>query len=223
MWYWKFLFLKDTTHIFSWIVIFIAFSHKNTPSTDSQMSCVCVCMRVWERVHHAWQRSWKCVCVCVPALHREQSWENPSSIPAIPPSTTPRRKKQGRNGNKNMRRKARGVTYSVVEIQSPPKISLHRPTAPLSPSLVLLSALSLLVSFPLLCHVALQSQANAPSSSWSCRNAEGWSLVNAVSLSSREETLCTAMVPVCFLCLQLTHTNIMHLHPDIQQYLIVCF
>ena len=61
-----------------------------------------------------------CVCVCVPALHRSKSWENPSSIPVIPPSTTPHRKKQGRNGNKRKRRgKARRVTYSVVEIWTP--------------------------------------------------------------------------------------------------------
>jgi len=57
---------------------------------NRQPNGVCVC------VHHPWQPAYSRVCVYITL---EQSWENPSSIPVIPPSTTPHRKKQGRNGN----------------------------------------------------------------------------------------------------------------------------
>lgn len=155
-----------------------------------------------------------CTSVC-PYTASEQSWENPRNIPVIPLSTTPCRKKLDRNGNlkrkkKEWGRKARGVTYSAVEIQSPPTHThTHKPVKflphfphPLS-SLQLAPSLSL---FPLWCHVALQNAGDAASS----RGCWGWSSVSKHSQSRGFGF--TQMISNCFQSLS-SHANRVEVHP----------
>ena len=105
------------------------FPQKHTLDWQPDVICsLCVCV---------------CVCVCVPALHRSKSWENPSSIPVIPPSTTPHRKKQGRNGNKRKRREKSSPCDIFCGWDLNPLLLLLLNFSSHSPSLVLLYALSL--------------------------------------------------------------------------------
>lgn len=107
-------------------------------------------------------------------------------------------------------RKARGVTYSAVEIQSPPHHThTHKPVKflphfphPLS-SLQLAPSLSL---FPLWCHVALQNAGDAASS----RGCWGWSSVSKHSQSRGFGF--TQMISNCFQSLS-SHANRVEVHP----------